>query len=69
MVVLGRGGWWDGIEGEIGWGWFHMCTSMITPTVYKNVQSPFEPRGFDVFVSYKYGYIRSFTMQMTYVVH
>ena len=36
----------DGIEGETGWSWFHVCTSMITPTVYKNVQIPFGPRGF-----------------------
>lgn len=36
----------DGIEGETGWSWFHMCTSMIAPTVYKNFQIPFGPRGF-----------------------
>ena len=40
-------GWGVGIEGEIGWSWFHLCTSMIAPTVYKNAQAPFEPKRFE----------------------
>lgn len=44
---LGKGDGGVGIEGEIGWIWFHLCTSMIAPTVYKNAQAPFELKRFE----------------------